>query len=79
MFWKNWIKIWDPQTPPSPSVGPNSQIFPKIRFEGSPKDDDDDDDDDDTLEKGQTRVQGADWLQPLPHYAPPDHDTRQLS
>ena len=37
MFWKNWIKIWDRQTPP-PSVGPKSQIFPKIRFEGSPKD-----------------------------------------
>ena len=30
------MKIWDRQTPP-PSVGPKSQIFPKIRFEGFPK------------------------------------------
>ena len=35
--WKNWIKIWDWQTPP-PSVGTKSQKFPKIRFEGSPND-----------------------------------------
>ena len=33
--WKNWIKIWDWQTPP-PSVGTKDQIFPMILFEGSP-------------------------------------------
>ena len=35
--WKNWIKIWDWHTPPPPSVGTKTQIFPKIQFEGSPK------------------------------------------
>ena len=33
--WKNWIKIWDWQTPPS--VGTKDKIFPMSLFEGSPK------------------------------------------
>ena len=34
--WKNWIKIWDWQTPPPPQLG-QKQIFPMSLFEGSPK------------------------------------------
>ena len=33
--WKNWIKIWDWQTPPH-SWGKNPNFSKKIQFEGSP-------------------------------------------